>query len=251
MRSMLLVLAFSLSHTISAKADDDAKAIVEKAIKAHGGAEKLSKIKAQQWKGTGKMMMGGTAQPYACDYKVMAPDKVRFDMAMDAGGQKIALAVATNGQLAWEQSGDMLRDMAKDKQKEFHHTVYAMHLGRLLPLRESAYTLANAGLHKYGNQVLVGVKVSKPGQRDVTLYFDNKTFLLTKMISKVLDEFQNNKEVEQDVAYLNYRDKDGMKVFDKMVIVRDGKEFITEEFSEQKVVNDMDAKIFEKPKPAK
>jgi hypothetical protein len=39
--------------------DKDAKAIVEKGISALGGAEKLGKVKAFTWEGTGTMTFNG------------------------------------------------------------------------------------------------------------------------------------------------------------------------------------------------
>jgi hypothetical protein len=62
----------------------------------------------------------------------------------------------------------------------------------------------------------------------------------------VIDEF-TKKEVTQETVMTGYRDKDGVKVFDKLTIIQDGKEFIVEEMSEQKQLEKVDEKMFAKP----
>lgn len=227
-----------------------AMSIVDRAIKAHGGAEKLNAA-GQSWKANGKMMMGGADMPYSIEYFVLFPGKVRFDMDMDQGGQKVKLVVATNGKTAWQQAMGQVMDMPKEKLDEFHNTVYVMSLGRLLPLKEKGVTLTPLGESKHGDQTLVGLKVSQPNQRDVSMFFDKSTGLLTKTISKVKDEFQGWKDATQEAIFTGYHDKDGRKVFNKLTLNRDGKPFIVEEISDQKILAKVDPAMFEKPAPAK
>jgi hypothetical protein len=230
----------------SAEQQEEARTIVDKAIQAHGGAEKLAKMKAQGWKAKGKMTLGDQTMMYDCDYIFASPDKFRFDLQMEAGGKKILLTAATDGKAAWEQMVPMLRDMAKEKQEEFHHNVYVMYLLQLTPLKDKAFTLTSLGESKLGEQTLVGVKVTRPGRRDVSLYFDKKTGLLAKTSTRMFDEF-SKKDVTQETFPTGYRDKDGRKVFDKLTIQRDGKELIVEEYSGQRILDKVDAKLFAKP----
>ena len=219
----------------AAEQPEDARAIVDKAIKA------------QSWTGKGKMFQGDVTLEYTAKYVIVAPDKLRFDLEMEPAGEKIKLAVATDGKAAWEQMGAELRDMPKDKQTEFHHNAYVMNLSRLLPLRDKAFTLTALGESKRGDQTLLGVKVTHEGRRDVSLFFDKKTGLLAGSRTRIKDEFQKQQEVTQDIAFSGYSDKGGVKVFDKLTIQRDGKEFLVEELSAQKVLDKVDAKQFAKP----
>jgi len=106
------------------------------------------------------------------------------------------------------------------------------------------------GESKHGEQTMVGIKVTREGKRDVSMFFDKKTGLLTKVTSRVIDEF-SKKEVTQDVVMTGYRDKDGVKVFDKMSILLDGKELLVEEMSDQKMLEKVDEKMFAKPEGKK
>jgi hypothetical protein len=136
--------------------------------------------------------------------------------------------------------------MDKSKSAEFLERAYGMHLTQLYPLKDKAYTLKALGESKLDEQTITGIKVSSPGRRDVSLYFD-KTGLLVKTSTRVHDEF-SQKEVTQDTLRTGYRDRNGRKVFDKMVIQRDGKTFMVEEFNDQRSLDKVDSALFAKPK---
>ena len=70
----VLGCALALVVAVGARAAEEPAAIVEKAIKAHGGKEKLAKVKAEQWKGKGVMTMGDQKLPYAISYAFQQPD---------------------------------------------------------------------------------------------------------------------------------------------------------------------------------
>jgi outer membrane lipoprotein-sorting protein len=240
------VFVLILPTVTVADSDKDALAIVDKAIAAQGGAEKLAKAKGETWKAKGVMSAGGMSMAYNADYSFAGPDKFRFDLHMEFGGMKIELAVATDGKVAWEKSGPQLQAMTKEKQAEFEHNVYVMNLSNLLPLKDKAYTLTSLGESKIGEQTVVGIKVARDGKREVNMHFDKSTGLLAKTSSKVNDEFAK-KEMVQETLMTGWRDKDGVKVFDKLTILRDGKTYIVEEMSEQKPLEKVDEKLFAKP----
>lgn len=248
MRTLSVVCGLVLLVTADpglSQSKDDPGAIVDRAIKAQG-TEKLAKAKAHTWKVKGKLTMAENEMAYTADYLFAAPDKFRFDLDMEMGGEKMKISAASDGKVAWEKAQDMLREMEKQKQTEFQHNVYVHYLAQLTPLKDKAFTLTPLGESIHGDQTLVGIKAAHPGKRDVSLYFDTKTGLLTKTSTRVHDEFQD-KEVTQDVFITGYRDKDGRKEFEKVTIHRDGKEFIVEEISGYKMLEKVDPKQFAKP----
>ncbi len=242
---LALGLLLALGHGV--RADDQANAVIDKAIEAHGGEATLAKLKAETWKTKGAMAGGKMA--YTADYAFMAPDRFRFIMNADFGGNKIQLLVITDGKQAWERSGFTLSEMQKPKLDGFKHQVYTMWLCSLAPLKDKEFKLASLGESKRGNQEVVGVKVSRPGQRDVTLFFDKQTGLLAGNESRVLDEFSGfKKEVSHEVFVSDYKVLDGRKYFTKIVIKQDGKVLIEEELSDQKSLEKLDDKLFTEPK---
>lgn len=247
MRTIILcTIGIAFYSTTNVSAADDPAAIVDKAIEAMGGEEKLAKSKAEQWKAKGTIEMMGMKMAYNADYFFQKPGQMRFDIAMEFGGMKVTLIAATDGKVAWEKMGDMLRDMEAKKAKAFHDQVYSMALCQLLPLKDKETTLALADTIKVEGNEAVGIKVSRKDRRDTTLYFDKKSGLLVKSASKIWDEF-SDKDVEQEVVFTGWKEKDGIKYFEKLTILRGGKPFIVEEMSDQKALEKLDPKVFAKP----
>lgn len=242
----ILGVVLALVVAVGARADDEPAAVVDKALKALGGKEKLARYKAHQWKAKGVLMMGDMKLPYAVAYSFQQPDQFRFDMTAEIMGNKTEITAATDGKQAWERGFGMVREMAKEKAAEFQHTAYVINLSQLTPLTDKAYTLTAAGEAKVNDRPVIGVKVAAKGHRDVTLYFDKESGLLVKSQTRIMDEF-TMKEATQETLMLEYKEKDGVKYFHKMLIKRDGKPFIEEEFSDQKSLEKLDPKSFAKP----
>ncbi|MCI0704102.1 MAG: hypothetical protein L0241_23845, partial [Planctomycetia bacterium] len=113
MRSTLgLLAALFLSST--ARADDaaDAKALVEKAVKAHGYK---AGEKAMTWKDKGKFSGGGFSLEYTGDFAFQGPDKYRFAVTGDIEGMKLTFTVVANGNKAWESAMGQSQEVEGDK----------------------------------------------------------------------------------------------------------------------------------------
>jgi hypothetical protein len=233
-----------------ALADDaaDARAVVEKGIKAMGYTETLDKPQVHTWKSKGKITMMGQTTPYTCDYVFRGPDRFRFVMDAEFGGQKMHLVAAGSGGKAWEQmSGAAAQDVGSDKLKEFNHEIYSFWVCMLTSLRDPGFQLSSIGETKgIDGQTHVGVKVKRAGQRDINLFFDKTTGLLMRYLTRVVDE-TSNKEVNQEVRFTDYKTADGGRQFGKITILRDGKPFIDEELYDYKRGDKLDEALFKKP----
>ncbi|MFL5329679.1 MAG: hypothetical protein ACJ8C4_12270 [Gemmataceae bacterium] len=247
MRTFAFVMSACLIAS-AVKADDktnDARAIVDRAIQAHG-AEKMAKVKAETWKTKGSFLAMGNPWPYTGEYTFVHPDKMRFDFHMGSGDQKMEMTMVLDGQKGWESGGGQLADLTKKKAEEFQHKAYTMSLIRLLPLRDKAYTLTSLGDSKVRDQDFVGVKVAREGHRDVSLFFDKKTGLLAKMSTKAFDEL-DGADVTEDSIFTSYSDKDGVKMFKTLTLQHDGKDYFKEEVLSHQIIEKPDLKAFAKP----
>src|SRR6516164_124077 len=92
-RTLLPLLSIGLLLGLTAgsrAADDDPKAIIAKAIKAHGGEEALTKYKATQSKTKGKMTIPGAGEvEFTQEAASMLPDKLKETLMLDVGGMKV------------------------------------------------------------------------------------------------------------------------------------------------------------------
>src|SRR5262245_12954010 len=99
------VIILASTNLAAADTSPEAKAILDKAIKAHGGADKLSKVKGQTWKVKGEMVAGDQAMKYTGEYAYAAPKSFRFDIAIEIGEDKgYPISAATDGKAAWEKA---------------------------------------------------------------------------------------------------------------------------------------------------
>src|SRR5262245_22297909 len=91
----------------SARADERAaKAILDKAIKAVGGEERLSKIKAFTVKGKGTIVLDGDDIPFTFRTTAKGIEQYRSTYEGTAGGEKFAGTVVIDGDKGWRKHND-------------------------------------------------------------------------------------------------------------------------------------------------
>jgi outer membrane lipoprotein-sorting protein len=239
--AMLVSGLVALAFVVPVRAEDsgDAKGVIEMAIKAAGGEEKLAKIKAMTWKEKGTFYGMGDGLPYMGTYAVQWPDKYKMEI-------ENVFAIVVNGDKGWVKQGDAT-DMSKEQLDEAKEERYAGYVSTLIPLKDSAYNLALIGEAKVADHPAVGVKVTHAGHREVKLYFDKESGMLVKMEHNVKDEMQGGKEIDQASIFSDFKDVDGVKLPHKVLIMREGKKFVEAEDFDIKPAEKLDAGVFAKP----
>jgi hypothetical protein len=250
-RIRLAVFTFGLTlvATTSARGADAAttRALIDKAIKAHGGAEAVAKFKgsAVTFKGTFHGM--GMKLPMSGTITSFGPDRLKADVEVEAGGQTFRVVNVLGGDRGWLKLGDNVKDMGKDELAEAREQQHAGWVASLAPLvHPKGYTLAPAGELLVNDKPTLGVKVSVNGHRDVTLYFDKDIGLLARYDSTVTDE-GSGREVTQEVTPTDYKTVQGTKQSGKFVIRRDGKLFMEGEATEITLTDTLDPSQFIRP----
>jgi outer membrane lipoprotein-sorting protein len=213
----------------------DARAVIDKAIKAIGGEEKLAKTPASTWSEKGTYYGMGDGMPYTGKYAVQWPNQFRMEI-------EGVFTIVLNGDQAWMNGQDMEKEQIGEH-KEGHYTGW---VSTLLPLKDPAFKLTLLPETKVDNKSAVGVKVSRQGHRDVNLFFDKETGLLVKTATRAKAEEQGGKEVNQETYYQNYKEADGVKTPMKIVVKRDDKPYVEAEISDLKRSPKLDDKLFSK-----
>jgi hypothetical protein len=121
----------------AARAADEPKDILEKAIKAHGGEELLTKSKAANVKTKGKIDLPGVGEvEFTQDTSYMIPDKFKDTLELKVGGQNVSLFTLVNGDKVTVEVNGKAVDAGVDKVKEQMKGVgHIMEIGRLAPLK--------------------------------------------------------------------------------------------------------------------
>ncbi len=97
------------------------------------------------------------------------------------------------------------------------------------------------------DQPAVGIKVARKEYPEVKLYFDKKTHLLVKSVWRTKASEQQFKEVTAEMYFSKYQDIDSAKVPTRMVMKRDGKQFVDADVTDYKAVGKLDDSVFAKP----
>ena len=241
-------LGFVLAVSVPARADDaaDARKIVDKAVQAQGGQDKLAKLPGIVVKFKGTFHGMGEGIPMSGTVSTQGPDKVRADIEVEAGGQKIVIVNVLAGDKGWNKIINETKEMSKDEIAEGNEQAYAGWVATLAPLTDKRFKLALIGESEIEKEPALGVKVSSKGHRDVDLYFSKKTGLLVKWETIVKEE-GSDKEVTQETFVSDYKDVQGTKQAYKFVVKRASKLFLEGEATDIELFDKLDANTFEKP----
>src|SRR5579864_1347099 len=107
------------------RADDkDAHAVLDKAIKALGGEEKLGKVEAATWKGRGKVTINGDDNPFSIQTTMQGLDRVRTEFEGEFNGNAVKVVTVLNGDKGWRKFGDMAMELDSDSLASTKRTVY-------------------------------------------------------------------------------------------------------------------------------
>jgi outer membrane lipoprotein-sorting protein len=247
MRKLLgVVLATTLVFVVtsSSRADDsDAKSILEKAITALGGAEKLAKIEAFSMKAKGTVVFGGNESDATTEVTYKGLDHYRREIDTD----QFHGVVVLDGDKGWRKFGDNASTIEGDGvANEKRNTYLAVIPITLVSLKKEGFKFEAAGEEKVGDKPAVILKVTGPDGKDFTLSFDKESGLPVKQVAKVIG-FQGQ-ENTQETTYADYKDFGGIKKATKLSVKRDGEKFQDLEVTEFKVLDKVDPDVFTEPK---
>ena len=243
----VLICALRLSPS-AAFAQDGARAIVEKAIRAQGGESKLAKLKTMRIKVEGRtdLVPGQPNLPFTIEDTWQMPNQYKTSSTLEVQGRRFTQTQVIIGDKGWIQSDGQAQDLPKEAVTEIREQKYAEDLDRFAFLKEKGIEISVLDEIKVDEMPAVGVLVKSKGHRDVKLYFDKTSGLLVKRDQRVLDP-SSGKEVRQEVIFSDYQEKDGLKQYKKIIALRDGKKVIDSKVTEVEFFEKLDAKVFAKP----
>lgn len=223
--------------------DQQVKSILDKAIKAMGGEEKLGKVEAFSWKSKGTVVFNGNENESKNDVTVKGLDHFRREF----GSDQFHGIVVLSGDKGWRKFGDNAGDIEGDRLASEKRGIYLHVIPiTLMPLRGKGFKVESAGEEKVGDKPAAILKITGPDGKDFTLSFDKESGLPVKQVARVLG-FQGQ-EYTQETTFADYKDFDGIKKATKIEVKRDGEKFQTFEITEFKVLEKVDPEVFTEPK---
>jgi hypothetical protein len=227
--------------------DKNTTEILDKAIKALGGAEKLGKAEITSEKSHGKLTIEGNENTISGHAITQGIDRRRSEFEGEFNGNKFKGLSILNGDKGWRVFGDMVMEMDQDAVKNEKRTVYLSAASDLVvPLKGKGFKVESAPEEKVGGKPAAVIKATGPDGKDFTLYFDKETGLPVRMVAKVAGWMGD--EYTEDVLLSDYKEFDGIKKATKVSVKRDGDPFLELEVTEFKVLDKVPSDTFAEPK---
>jgi hypothetical protein len=248
MRWLCAAITAALHVPVAMASDDAARSVVEMAIKAQGGADKVAKLRVMRIKveGTMSLVPGQPAIPFVLEDWWQMPDQYKTTSRFELGGKKMNQTQALDGASGWVQLDGVTQDLPKEAVAEMREQKYAEDLDRLGFLADKGINLTALGESKVSGRAAAGVLIKSKGHRDVQLWFDKESGLLVKREHRVLDG-GTGKEVAQEVVLSDYRETGGVKHYRALTAYRDGTKAIEAKVREVEFFDKLDKKVFAKP----
>jgi hypothetical protein len=244
--ALLAALVFGLAGPVRGD-DKEAQAVLDKAIKALGGADKLGSLQAFTWKSKGKISFGGNDNEFTSTSTAEGLDHFRSEFEGDFGGNKVQGVTVLAGDKGWRKFGDMSMELDKDGVANEKRNLYLQLVpATLVPLKGKGFKVESAAAEKVGNKPAAVLKVTGPDGKDFKLYFDQESGLPVRLVAKVIGFM--GEEFTQDTTYAGYKDFGGVKKATKVESKRDGEKFLEGEITDFKPVDKVDPKTFTEPK---
>jgi hypothetical protein len=227
--------------------DQDVNAILDKAIKALGGEERLGKLKAYTVKAKGTARFGGSADSaFTSRATVQGLDHLRSEFQGELGGNQVKGVTVLAGDKGWRKFGDMNVDMDKETVANEKRNVYLQVVpGTLLPLKGKGFKVQAAGEEKVAGKPAAVLKVTGPDGKDFKLFFDKKSGLPVKLVAKFVGFM--GEEFTIETTYADYKDFGGYRKATRIATRRGGEPYLDQQVTEFRVLFQVDPKTFARP----
>jgi hypothetical protein len=249
-RFLSVILATGLvlgSGRLSLADDQDAKAVIDKAVTALGGAAKLGAAKAVVWKTKGKMHRNDSDNEFSSKVTAQGIDHFRQEFEGDFNGNPIKGVTVLDGDKAWRKFGEETNKLEDDALANQKRTVYLQLVPEMpLLLNGEGFKVEAAEEEKVAGKPAAVLKVTGPDGKEFQLFFDKESGLPVKMTATVAG--RQGGEFAQETTFGNYKDFDGIKRATKLETKRNGTKFLDAEVTEFKVLDKVDPKTFAEPK---
>jgi hypothetical protein len=176
----------------------------------------------------------------------MLPDKYRDGLDLTVMGMDVAIRTYVNGEKVILEVNGQEVDMADKVKAALKDVGHVQDVARLVTLKDKAYEVSLIGEDKVEGKKVVGIRVAKKGQKDVSLYFDKETHLLAKMEYRGAEPGTDNEVNEERIIKEYEKNADGIPQAKKIVVKHDGKQFLEAEVLEVKQFEKLDDSEFMK-----
>jgi hypothetical protein len=203
-----LPLALCLGGAVGARAQDEPRDLVARAVTAQGGEDRLSAgaTRVVTIKGTLCYPLEG---PVLTGELWSGPrGRLRSDLRLDTANVQVRVVQALNGTTAWRSVDGRTEEVKGPALAAMQDAAHVERVLALVPLlHDPALTLTALGDADVDGKPARGVKVTATGRPEVRLYFDRESHLLVKYAYRERDPASKT-EVQNETVLGDYREPD-------------------------------------------
>jgi hypothetical protein len=227
--------------------DKDAAAVIEKAGKAHFPKGLDKKDQAIRTKTKGKLQIMGLGELDFTQEVSAHSGKFKEVMDLTIANKNINVVSVYNGKKAWIRSDGKDVDVTEDILNEFKDAAYSMNLMQGIFINDKMLKFRLLGEVKVKGKEAIGVTITRDGKKDINMFFDKKTGLISKVEMRKRD-FMSGQEITEERYITEYMDVGGRMVAKKVEVQRDGKDFLSAEVLDIQYFEKLDDTEFAQPK---
>jgi hypothetical protein len=175
-------IVLALTGSAQAGPREMALEIIDKAIKAHGGSDGLTRAQTAIRTGNAVQMVGTTEVALATEVTLAVPTRMRGDFT--SKDKTLRIVMVLNGDRAWRASNGMAVELPKEALEELQEEAYVEWVATVVPLKMDGFNLSPADGKMVNGKPTVAVKVARKGHSDAVLYFDKDDGLLVEIERK-------------------------------------------------------------------
>ena len=224
-----------------------ARAVLDAALAAKGGAARLRAVKTFSWKGKAELNLPGGKVQAQVEKRFVAPDKLRLDMTLSMNGQTLTITTVLDGNKGWaeETRGNQSRAM------DFPPSEVEAGQGQIW--RDQDFVLLRHREKGTRVELLDDVNIDGVPQRAVRLTSADGKHSVVLYIDKKSHHLRGMKYTEEGVSaeerYGDYQNQSGLSVAHSRT-TKSAQTDLSTRVTQVKVNAPIDAAIFVKPKAA-
>ncbi|HMF12563.1 MAG TPA: hypothetical protein VKE94_09665 [Gemmataceae bacterium] len=227
-------------------AEDDARAVIAKAVTAQGGEAKLSRIRAARSTLRGTLYDGNREVPFTSEITLQLPGQIKIALSLKTAPKAKTIVEVVDGDKGWIRIDGQVNETDPASLARTRQQLYLSRVSRLAPLLEDKdFELTTLKETKVEQRPAAGVRVASKGQKDIDLYFDKESDLLVKI--EYVTKNNQGREVTQEDYFSNYAAFSGVKLPKKSLSFQEGKKLVEVEITDARFPESIPAREFGKP----
>ncbi len=230
----------------------DVKALIDRALEAAGGADRLAQPRAYTFKQemTTKSKKSPTGVTSTATFYFQPPKKFRMEEEGQLNGRPVTYIEVINGNRGWGKRDGATRPLPPQAVAHPLEVQQGFGYKFVLVLHDRGWTAAPLGESTVDGRAVVGVKLTHPvgrGGEERRLYFDAQTYLLAK--SELRARLSTGGEMATEQTWGDYKTTDGIAVPHHVTHVIKGANEATVErtYSDFRFVDKHDPHLFDPP----